>query len=69
MNTLFTWNTKKTETGFMFTVSKLTPRKTPDENGHYVDTEIVKVGTRPTRARSKGMAQKWCIFYKREGQA
>ncbi len=69
MNTIFTWNTKKTESGFMFTVSKMTPRKTADEKGHFVDTEIVKEGTRPTRARAKATAQKWCAYYRQGGQA
>lgn len=66
---MFTWNTKKTETGFMFIVSKMTPRTTADEKGHFIDTEIVKQGTRPTRARSKGIAQKCACSIKKGGQA
>ena len=69
MNTFYTWNTKKTEKGFMFIVSKMTPRTTADEKGHFVDTEIVKQGTRPTRIKAKGTAQKWCAYYKQGGQA
>ena len=69
MNTIFTWNTKKTESGFMFTVSKMTPRTTADEKGHFVDTETVKQGTRPTRARAKATAQKWCAYYRQKRRA
>ena len=69
MNTIFTWNTRKTEKGFMFIVSKMTPRTTADEKGHFVDTETVKQGTRPTRARAKGIAQKWCQYFNKGEQA
>ena len=71
MNTIYTWNTKKTETGFMFIVSKMTPRKTADEKWHFLDTKIVKEGTRLTRARAraKTAAQKWCIYFNRGGRA
>ena len=68
MKTMFTWNTKKTETGFKFIVSKMTPRTTADEKGHFVDTEIAKEGTKPTRARAKATAQKWCAYYRKGGK-
>lgn len=64
------WNTKKTETGFKFIGSKMIPRTTADEKGHFVDTEIVKQGTRPTRARAKAKvtAQKWYAYYRQRGE-
>jgi len=60
---IYTWRTKKSKNGFKYEVSKLTPRKTPNKIGHYVDTKVIKTNTLKTRARAKGFAQKWVKYY------
>jgi len=62
MNTSFIWRTKKVGNLFMFTVTKSVSRKTPNENGQYCDSEIVKTGTYKTRAIAKNRGQKWAKY-------
>ncbi|MCK5505514.1 MAG: hypothetical protein KAJ10_10145 [Thermodesulfovibrionia bacterium] len=59
---IYSWKTKKTDKGFEYTVTANTPRTTPNAKGRYMDTETVKTGTLPTRARTKAKAQKWCSY-------
>ena len=61
---LFSWNTTKVENGFKGIVTKGTPRITPNENGSYLDTEVLQEFVLPTRARAKSHAQKWVRYYK-----
>jgi hypothetical protein len=58
-NTFYSWNTKKTQTGFKWTVSEITKRNTVNKNGKYADSKVIKEGFRSTRAQSKGIATKW----------
>lgn len=67
MNTLnhfYTWNTKKTESGFKFTVTKVTPHTEKQSNGSYASSEVMKEGILPTRARAKRKGQQWCKYLK-----
>jgi hypothetical protein len=60
---IYSWRTSKISNGYLFTVSELKARKTPNKIGQYVDTKIIKRGVLPTRAKAKSMAQKWVRFY------
>jgi hypothetical protein len=57
-NIFFSWSTNKTTNGFKFVVIRNVPRTTPNKIGNYCDSEIVKTGILPTRARAKSFAQK-----------
>ncbi len=65
MHTTYGWNTKKTETGFTSIVTKHVSRKTPNADGQYADTTIVKRFSGSTRARVMGAAKRWCLYYRR----
>lgn len=65
MKTIYSWKTTKTEDGFKFVVTENVSRETPNEQGRYVDSKIVKVGQLPTRARAKTTGQKWCAYLRR----
>ncbi len=61
-NTFYSWNTKKTQAGFKWTVSEIKKRNTVNEFGKYADSRIIKEGLRSTRAQSKGIATKWVKY-------
>ena len=63
MKKIYSWNTKKTKGGYEYKVKELTPRKKPNKMGHYIDTKTIKSGLKPTRARAKGLAQRWARYY------
>ena len=63
-NVFFSWNTKKVENGFAAIVTKNTSRLTPNEDGRYVDSEVIRNDVRKTRATAKSHAQKWVRFLK-----
>jgi len=60
---IYSWNTKKSNSGYKYRVEKITPRKTPNKFGQYANTIIIKSGTQKTRARAKGMATRWVRYY------
>lgn len=62
MKTIYSWGTKKTEAGFKFVVTENISRTTPNDQGRYVDTKVIKEGELPTRARAKSRGQKWCNY-------
>ncbi len=62
MNISFSWRTKKVGTQYEFIVTKNVSRKTPNANGQYIDSEIVKTGTYKTRAIAKNRGQKWAKY-------
>jgi hypothetical protein len=63
-NTYFSWSTKKTTNGFVAIVTKNTTRDEANEKGQFVDSEVLRVDTLPTRARAKSHAQKWVKYLK-----
>jgi len=60
MSNVITWRTKKTETGFEWFVIEIR---------YGQDNVILKTGTCKTRARAKGLAQRWVRFLKHETKA
>jgi hypothetical protein len=63
-NTFYSWKTAKTSNGFIGVAYKVTTRNTPNENGQYADTELMKKGVLSSRAKAKAFAQKWCKYLK-----
>lgn len=57
MNTYYSWSTKKIGNQFKAIVTKNVTRETPNENGQYCDSEIVKTGMYKSRAIAKRAAQ------------
>ena len=58
----YSWNTKKVKDGFRFNVTKTTSLKKPDKRGYYAKIDVVKTGVRKTRARAKGIGQRWMLY-------
>jgi len=54
-NSVITWNTHKTATGYEFRVYTV---------GYQVPSEILKTGTCTSRAVAKLQAQKWVRYFK-----
>jgi hypothetical protein len=66
----FSWSTHKTGDGwFSFRVTRMISRDTPNEMGHYLDTELVKEGTGyRTRARAKSAGQQWARKFRNDAR-
>lgn len=63
----YSWRTKKTKVGYEFTVAMIYGRSEAEgknEYGNYADTEILKKGIMPTRARAKTRAIKYIRYYR-----
>jgi len=65
-NVIYSWHTTKTETGFAYTIHKLTNRETPDSRGHYCDTTLVHSGSASSRAIATRQAKKWKMYFTRK---
>jgi len=59
---IYSWNTKKVKGGFRWNVSKLTPLKNPNKQGHYVNTIVIKTGVKKTRAQAMGIGKRWKMY-------
>lgn len=58
MDVIYTWRTKKTNSGYISKVIKLTPRDTKNEQNLYCDSEMIHMSIHPTRAKAKCNAQR-----------
>jgi len=67
MNTFPSWNTKKTEEGFVATVNKIESLSVRNADGVFCDTTQVQQSTFSSRAKAKTWAQKWVRFYNHNG--
>lgn len=63
-NIFYSWNTKKTATGFEAVVFKNTSRATANAHGQFCDSEELQRITVTSRAIAKRLAQKWVRYYK-----
>lgn len=68
-NKIFTWKTSKSDKGFKFSIIELTPRKTQNSLGQFVDTKTLTSGAFSSRAKAKGMAIKFVRFFKQNKKA
>lgn len=67
VNIIFGFRTKKNKNGtFTFVITRGKARKTPNRQGSFLDTKIVKTGTTTTRARALGKAKKQVLFLRRK---
>ena len=62
-NIFYSWNTTITNGKFVAVITKNASRTEPNEQGRYVDTDLVKTATFSSRAKAMGFAKKMVRFY------
>ena len=63
-NKIYTWKTTKGKEGYKFSIIEMTPRKTANKIGQYIDSKSITSGNFGSRAKAKNMAQKFVRFFK-----